>query len=82
MSRIGNLTISEAVGDGNVSLNNVTVAGDTFVRGGGTNSIHINGGSYTTITVENTPTGAVRIVAIDGYGESPGSLPLQGTTLE
>lgn len=31
----GDLTISEAVGDGTVTLNNVTVAGDTFVRGGG-----------------------------------------------
>lgn len=64
----GNLSISEAVGDGNVTLNNVTVAGDTFVRGGGVNSIHINGGSYKTISVENTPTGAVRIVAIGVNG--------------
>jgi uncharacterized protein YjdB len=64
----GNLTISEAVGDGNATLNNVSVAGDTFVRGGGVNSIHINGGSYKKITVAKTPTGAVRIVATDADG--------------
>lgn len=64
----GNLTIGEGVGSGNVTLNNVTVDGDTFVNGGGKNSIHINGGSYNKITVEKTATGEVRIVAtgIDG----------------
>lgn len=64
----GDLNISEAVGDGNVTLNNVTVAGDTFIRGGGANSIHINGGSYQNVVMEKTSTGAVRIVAtgIDG----------------
>ena len=42
----GDLTIGEGVGDGTVTLNEVTVKGDTFVRGGGTDSIVINGGSY------------------------------------
>lgn len=64
----GQLTISEAVGDGTVTLNNVTVMGDTFVRGGGVNSIHINGGSYKTIVMEKTASGAVRIVATDATG--------------
>ncbi|MEO1815846.1 MAG: Ig-like domain-containing protein [Acetobacterium sp.] len=64
----GNLTISEAVGDGTVTLNHVTVTGDTFVRGGGINSIHINGGSYKTIVMEKTASGAVRIVATDATG--------------
>jgi uncharacterized protein YjdB len=64
----GDLTISEAVGDGDVTLNNVTVEGDTVVRGCGINSIHINGGSYKKITVETTPTGQVRIVALDLNG--------------
>jgi uncharacterized protein YjdB len=64
----GNLTISEAVGDGTVTLNNVTVVGDTLVRGGGVNSIHINGGQYSRIVMEKTASGAVRIVAtgVDG----------------
>jgi len=64
----GNLIISEAVGDGTVTLNHVTVLGDTFVRGGGVNSIHINGGSYKTIVMEKTASGAVRIVATDASG--------------
>lgn len=64
----GNLTISAAVGDGTVTLNNVTVLGDTFVHGGGVNSIHINGGSYKTIVMEKTASGAVRIVATDAAG--------------
>jgi hypothetical protein len=66
----GNLTIAEAVGDGSVTLNNVTVTGETRVRGGGPNSIHINGGKYEKIVVEKTATGAVRIVATDLSGAS------------
>ena len=64
----GNLTISEAVGNGTVTLNNVTVKGDTFVRGGGVNSIKINGGEYSRIVMEKTASGAVRIVAKDVDG--------------
>lgn len=64
----GDLTISEKVGDGTVNLNNVTVDGQTHVRGGGEHSIHINGGSYNNIIVEKTASGNVRIVAIDSAG--------------
>ena len=66
----GNLTITEAVGDGDVTLNNVTVTGETRVRGGGVNSIHINGGKYEKIVVEKTPTGTVRIVTRELSGAS------------
>lgn len=64
----GNLIIDEAVGDGDVTLNNVTVTGALQVRGGGKNSIHINGGAYSKILVEQAPDGGVRIVAtrLDG----------------
>lgn len=64
----GDMLISEAVGNGTVTLNNVTVDGDTLVRGGGDNSIHINGGRYSRIVMEKTASGAVRIVAtgVDG----------------
>jgi len=64
----GDLTISEAVGSGTVTLNNVRVDGDTFVRGGGVNSIKINGGQYSRIVMEKTASGAVRIVAKDVDG--------------
>lgn len=59
----GDLIISEEVGYGNVTLNNVTVDGGTYVRGGGVNSIHINGGQYNKVTVQKTSSGNVRIVA-------------------
>ncbi|MEA4804318.1 YDG domain-containing protein [Acetobacterium wieringae] len=64
----GNLIIDEAVGNGNVTLNNVTVSGELRVRGGGQNSIHINGGDYSKILIEQAPDGGVRIVAtgLDG----------------
>lgn len=64
----GNLIIDEAVGNGNVTLNNVTVSGELRVRGGGKNSIHINGGDYSKILIEQAPDGGVRIVAtgLDG----------------
>jgi alpha-beta hydrolase superfamily lysophospholipase len=64
----GSLTIDEAVGQGDVTLNNITVNGETFVRGGGKNSIHINGGQYNRIIIQETAGGAVRIVAIDVEG--------------
>ncbi len=59
----GNLIISEKVGDGNVTLNNVTVEGTTFIRGGGENSIRINGGRYNNMVIENTPSKNIRIIA-------------------
>ncbi|SMB87821.1 Ig-like domain (group 3) [Desulfonispora thiosulfatigenes DSM 11270] len=59
----GNLIIADEVGDGDVTLNNITVDGDTFVRGGGKDSIHINGGSYNKIIVEETPGKKIRIVS-------------------
>lgn len=62
------LIIAKEVGDGNVTLNNVTVKGKTYVRGGGKDSIHINGGQYSEIIIEQTATGQVRIVAVDASG--------------
>lgn len=40
------LTITEGVGDGSATLNDVTVKKTLVINGGGTNSVHINGGSY------------------------------------
>lgn len=64
----GDLIIAEEVGTGDVTLNNLTVDGETYLRGGGTNSIHINGGKYKSVTVQKTSSGRVRVVAtnIDG----------------
>jgi hypothetical protein len=62
----GNLTIAEEVGDGDVTLNNITVKGETYIRGG-KDSIHINGGQYNNITIQNV-NGKVRVVAKDVTG--------------
>jgi hypothetical protein len=64
----GNLVISEKVGSGEVTLNNVTVEGTTFIRGGGKDSIRIHGGQYNNITIENTPGGGLRLVTADVEG--------------
>ncbi|WP_423055519.1 hypothetical protein [Acetobacterium carbinolicum] len=64
----GNLIITEDVGDGDITLNNIIVEGETRIRGGGLNSIHINGGKYSRITVQKTATGELRIVATDKNG--------------
>jgi len=63
----GNLIVAEEVGAGDVTLNNVIVRGETLIRGGGKDSIHINGGRYSSVTVENVD-GQVRIVATDVSG--------------
>lgn len=64
----GDLTIAKGVGSGDVNLNNITVKGKTYIRGGGKDSIHIKGGQYNDIIIEKTATGAVRIVATDSSG--------------
>jgi len=60
----GNLTIAASVGDGNVTLQNIKVDGDTFIQGGGANSIRILGGQYNQVYVQTGENGAVRIVAV------------------
>ncbi|MDD2621429.1 MAG: S-layer homology domain-containing protein, partial [Syntrophomonadaceae bacterium] len=63
------LIIAEEVGEGTVTLNNIAVDGNTLVRGGGKNSIHVNGGSYNKIVIQQTTSsGTVRIVASNAAG--------------
>ncbi|MGI6746843.1 MAG: S-layer homology domain-containing protein, partial [Anaerovoracaceae bacterium] len=62
----GNLIIAEGVGEGDVTLDNVTVKGQTVIRGGGENSIHITGNSsIDSIRIEKV-NDQVRIVISDG----------------
>ena len=53
LTTTGNLYITEGVGSGDVTLDNVTVGGTTFVRGGGANSIHIIGGGFNIIILDS-----------------------------
>ena len=57
----GNLTFAEEIGEGDAFLNNVTVKGETFVYGGGENSIHVTDSILASITVDKK-TGGIRIV--------------------
>ena len=58
----GDLIIGEGVGDGDIYLDNVIVEGNTVVRGGGENSIHItNRSSIGNIIIAKTASGNVRI---------------------
>ncbi|MEN1761722.1 S-layer homology domain-containing protein [Anoxynatronum sibiricum] len=59
----GDLIIASTVGNGEVWLTDVEVRGHTHVRGGGTNSVYIEGGLFQRgLTVERTPSGAIRVV--------------------
>jgi len=58
----GDLVIGKNVGEGDVTLKNVTVHGNTYVYGGGENSIHIEGSHLVNIIVDKKE-GTVRIVA-------------------
>lgn len=60
----GDLIIADAVGDGDVTLENVRVDGRLIIRGGGEHSIHIAGDAsrYGTVIVTKTASGKVRLV--------------------
>lgn len=57
----GDLELGEGIGDGDVTLENVTVDGNTIVKGGGENSIHFKDTTLATVIV-NKNDGKVRIV--------------------
>lgn len=81
----GNLIIGEKVGSGNVTLKNVTVKGDTVVKGGGMNSIILDGSKFSRIIVTKVDN-KVRIVAMGSTTvnqvemQSGGKLEEQGVT--
>jgi hypothetical protein len=56
----GNLFLAESIGTGNVTLKNVTVVGETIIKGGGANSIVFENCTLPGITVNKE---GVRIVA-------------------
>lgn len=63
MSITGDLILAEGIGTGDVTLESVTVSGQTFVRGGGDHTIHILGNSKLgAVKVEKTDAGAVRVL--------------------
>lgn len=57
----GNLTIADSVGTGDIIIDNTTVEGNTYVKGGGMNSIHFQDSVIATVIV-NKNDGTVRVV--------------------
>lgn len=81
----GNLIVSEEVGKGTVTLENIDVKGETFIRGGGKDSIHIIGGNYSNITIQNvdgqvrvTATGIDNLPVVIGEGAEGDEIILEG----
>ena len=62
----GDLILGDGVGDGSVTLDNVTVSGRTLIRGGGAHSIRITGGSNLQNIVIARVNGELRVFAEDG----------------
>ncbi|TGE31917.1 cell wall-binding repeat-containing protein [Desulfosporosinus sp. Sb-LF] len=77
----GDLEIAASVGDGNVYLENVTVTGQTIVKGGGQNSIHITNSNLTGALIVIRQDGRVRIVAA-GSTSIPNVQLQSGVTLQ
>jgi len=57
----GNLIIAQSVGDGDVTLEQVVVQGQTSINGGGENSIHIDNSQLGTVVVDRKD-GKTRVV--------------------
>lgn len=60
----GNIYLSEGIGEGDVTLDNVTVKGKTFINGGGQNSIHLIASSFSDIIVDKE-NGNIRLISKD-----------------
>jgi hypothetical protein len=76
----GDLEVAQSVGNGSVTLQNVTVQGNTYVKGGGANSIHVIDCGFATIIVDDE-NNTVRIVA--SGNTTVGNVELRsGATLE
>jgi hypothetical protein len=61
MEIYGDLTFGDGIGEGDAYLENVTVHGTTYIKGGGENSIHIANSVLVSITVDKL-NGNVRVV--------------------
>jgi len=61
MNVAGDLIVSEGVGEGDATLNKVTVKGTTTIAGGGPNSIHLQDVALNIVQVDKK-SGAVRVV--------------------
>lgn len=61
MTVTGDLILADGIGDGSAVLKDVTVTGRTIVRGGGTDSIQLDGNTKLRTVELRRPTGPVRL---------------------
>ena len=61
----GDLILADGIGEGDVTLDGVTVKGRLLVRGGGPNSVHITNSNVEDGVVLENPNGDTRIVIAD-----------------
>ncbi|WP_338554329.1 S-layer homology domain-containing protein [Paenibacillus sp. KS-LC4] len=76
----GNLVLGEGIGEGDVTLDGVTVLGTTTVKGGGKNSIHLLDSALTRIIITKV-NGQVRVV-IEGSTAVDQATVTTGATLQ
>jgi arabinan endo-1,5-alpha-L-arabinosidase len=76
----GDLFVTAGVGEGDITLNNVTVKGSLRISGGGPNSIHVNDSDIEAIIVDKK-NGTVRIV-VNGATNVKQTFVLSGVKLE
>lgn len=62
----GDVIIGDGVGNGNVTLDHVTVNGRLIVRGGGSNSIYLKNSTAGAVIIEKLSDGGIRIHGDDG----------------
>lgn len=77
----GDLYIAHGAGDGNVTLDNVTVSGKTYVYGGGMDTIRVKNSKLIQNVIVAKKNGNVRLLA-EGSTEIPEVLILTGAKLE
>ena len=77
----GDLFITEGVGEGDVTLSNITVKGRTLINGGGQNSIYIIDCNLNEVQINKKTDKPVRVV-IDGKSEIQKINTLSNTALE
>lgn len=77
----GDLYLTQGIGDGSVTLNNVTVKGRTIVNGGGDHSVVIKNSTLSGSLYVYKKDGKVRILA-QGSTDIPSVFMLSGGTLE
>ncbi|HPT69772.1 MAG TPA: S-layer homology domain-containing protein, partial [Syntrophomonas sp.] len=75
----GSLTLAQGVGEGNVSLKNVTVLGTTYINGGGANSVTLENCTLPSVTITKA---GVRVVASGSTSVSLIKLESGATLLE